>query len=266
MLKWFKGNYRSLIVVTLLIGSTLTMIRLKPAYELSRDTDLESRFRIAQAVLVLTLSYLIFNFLFGKWKEYRQLKNAHSQAQLDLLKSKMDPNFFFNTLNNLYGLAIEKSDETAPIILKLSDVMRYTIYSGAKKRVTLTEEIAHLHQYIEIHKIRYKKNVAIDIEEDIGNHEILIAPLLFINLLENAFKHGIESLTDNAFIRMEFLVTGQEVIFTIDNNYCPKEISTDGMGLTNLRQRLKLSYPKKHTFQIEKSETHYQATLKLLIS
>ena len=94
-------HIKTIIVLVLLTGSIISMIQLKSAYELERDSDLEGKFKYAQTVLILTISYVIFSFLFNKWKEYKTLKNAHAQAQLELLKRKMDPHFFFNTLNNL---------------------------------------------------------------------------------------------------------------------------------------------------------------------
>lgn len=261
MTKWLMRHSKTIIVLVLLTGSIISMIQLKSAYELERDSDLEGKFKYAQAVLILTIGYVVFSFLFNKWKEYKKLKNAHAQAQLALLKRKMDPHFFFNTLNNLYGLAIEKSDETAPIILKLSEVMRYTIYNGEKERVSLRDEIEHLRQYIEIHKIRYKKEVDIQLNEDLADSEFLVAPLLFINLLENAFKHGVESLTDDAFIHMSITAKDKKVSFEIENNYSPNTAVTEGIGLKNLEERLMLIYPKQHTLKIQNTDLIHKVTL-----
>lgn len=265
-MKWLMRHSKMIIVLVLLAGSIISMIQLKSAYELDRDAGFEERFKYAQLVLILTIAYVVFIFLFNKWKEYRKLKNAHSQAQLELLKSKMDPHFFFNTLNNLYGLAIEKSDETAPIILKLSEVMRYTIYNGEKELVSLRDEIEHLRQYIEIHKIRYKKKVDIQLKEDIVGKEFLVAPLLFINLLENAFKHGVESLTGDAFIQISIQATSNQVCFEIENNFGPSTAVAGGMGLKNLEKRLMLIYPKRHSLGIQKTDTIHKVTLALTIS
>lgn len=263
---WLKRHYKTIIVLAILASTIISMIQLKPAYELGRDSGLEERFKVAQLILILTIGYVVFSFLFNKWREYQKLKNAHTQAQLELLKSKMDPHFFFNTLNNLYGLAIEKSDDTAPIILKLSEVMRYTIYNGEKERVSLRDEIEHLRQYIDIHKIRYKKKVDIRLTEDLADKEFLIAPLLFINLLENAFKHGIESLTDNAFIQISIQATGNKVCFEIENNFGPSTAIVGGMGLKSLEKRLTLIYPKRHTLSIQKTDSIHKVTLVLTIS
>ncbi|MBO3697005.1 histidine kinase [Fabibacter sp. E12] len=257
---------KAIIVLIILISSTISMLHLKRAYELDRNSSSEEEFKIAQLIFGLTIGYVVFSFLFNKWKQYQQLKNSHAQAQLELLKSKMDPHFFFNTLNNLYGLAIEKSDDTAPIILKLSEVMRYTIYNGEKETVTLRQEIEHLRQYIEIHKIRYKTDINIQLHQELSTEEFLVSPLLFINLLENAFKHGVETLTVGAFINIYIKAKRNRVSFEIENNFLPSVYLHGGTGLNNLKQRLKLCYPKRHTFEVKATDGVYKAKLELTIS
>lgn len=242
------------------------MIKLKLEWELTRDSDIEDQFHIAYIIFILTIAYVVLSFLFSRWKQYKQLKNAHLKAQLDLLKSKIDPHFFFNTLNNLYGLVIEKSDEAGPVILKLSEIMRYTIYNGEKDLVSLKDEILYLQQYIDIHKIRYKKRVTIEFTDDIEDRDFMIAPLLYINLLENAFKHGIENLADNAFLDINLIAAGNHISFIIKNNYEVEEIKEGGHGLDNLKQRLELLYPTKHQLSIQQSEDLFRAQLDIWIS
>ncbi|OEK01115.1 hypothetical protein BFP97_06155 [Roseivirga sp. 4D4] len=263
MTQWLKRYVRTVIVIIILIGSSIAMAQFKQAYELDRDSNYENAFKFAQLVFFLTVAYVVFTFLFNKWKEYRSLKNAHSKAQLELLKSKMDPHFFFNTLNNLYGLAIEKSDDTALIILKLSEVMRYTIYNGEKEFVTLREEIDYLKQYIEIHRIRHKHNLDIEFKEELPSTEIRIAPMILINLLENAFKHGIEALTKGAYIKIDIKAHGRKVLLSIENNRLPGISKESGRGLTYLKERLSLVYPKKHNLKIERTENTFSVRLEL---
>jgi len=266
MFRWLQKQAIKIVIVAILLSSLVAMAHFKRAYELNRDSNDENIFKFSQLIFILTIAYVIFSFIFSKWKEYRVLKNSHAQAQLELLKIKMDPHFFFNTLNNLYGLAIEKSDDTAPVILKLSEVMRYTIYNGEKQSVTLREEIDHLRQYIEIHKIRYKDRVNIDIKEDIMDDKLSIAPLLFINLVENAFKHGAETLTAEAYIKIDIQSSNRKVIFVIENNKLPGISKEAGHGLNHLRERLVLLYPGKHNFSIEKTDFTYLANLELKLA
>ena len=142
-------------------------------------------------------------------------------------------------------------------------MMRYTIYEGEKETVKIGDEMEYLKNYIELHKIRYKKTVEIIFKHEVDT-SLAIAPLLYIILLENAFKHGIETLTENAFIHIDLFEDKDFIYFKIENNFDPKEISeAKGIGLTNLKRRLALIYPKKHELKVDKTNNIYKATLKI---
>ena len=192
-----------------------------------------------------------------------QIKNENAKTELLHLKSQVNPHFFFNTLNNLYGLVGSDAEKAQKLILKLSDMMRYSIYEGEKDLVTLDEEVAYLKNYIELHKMRYRKeiNVEFDVQMD---GEIKVMPLLFIILLENAFKHGIENLRKDAYVHLSMKTKNDKVLFEIENDFDaeqPKE--EDGIGLKNLKRRLELVYPKKHTLNSSTKENIYKAKLTL---
>ncbi len=223
----------------------------------------EFYFSLFQWACILAIAYLLLAWFFGKLSAYRQLKNDHTEAELALLKSKVDPHFFFNTLNNLYSLAIKKSDDTPVMIQKLSEVMRYTIYDGANEWVAVSQEITYLEQYVAIQLMRYKKKVTVDFDKNLHNPNASVAPLLFIMLLENAFKHGVESLTDKAFIKMKMTTTVGFISFKIENNFDPKPTQETGIGLTNLKRRLGLLYPKMHELTITTAASNYIAHLTL---
>jgi len=203
-------------------------------------------------------------WLYEQWKWVKGLQAEKTKAELSLLKTQINPHFFFNTLNNLYALTIKNSKQAPEVILKLSEMMRYTIYEGKKDIVSLEEEIIYLKNYIELHKIRYQKNVAIQFKHDIVKSDI-VAPLLFIILLENALKHGVESLTENAFVKMNLISNDKEIHFSIENNFDPKEISLEkGIGLENLKHRLSLIYPSNHELSIKKEGTIFKVDLKII--
>ena len=232
--------------------------------EMSMNEIHDIYFHISQLVFFLAVGNLVVNWLFKLWRGYRQLKNEKTEAELMLLKSKIDPHFFFNTLNNLYGLTLEKSDEAPEVILKLSEIMRYTIYEGEKEHVLLKDEITYLEKYLEIHKIRYKKKVQIDFNKSIVDDEIRIAPLLFIMLVENAIKHGVETLVNNAFINISISTSPGRMIFHIENNFEPRE-EAEGLGLKNLKRRLQLIYPNRHELTINTKESIFTANLMIEI-
>ncbi|WP_255362731.1 sensor histidine kinase [Tenacibaculum sp. MAR_2009_124] len=179
------------------------------------------------------------------------------------LQSQINPHFFFNMLNNLYGLVDKDSDKAKQLILKLSDMMRYSIYEGQKERVTLQQEIDFVRNFIKLHKMRYHKNITITFDVSVEDETLKIVPLLFIILVENAFKHGVEVLRNNAFVNIFINSEEAQVCFKIENNFDIDEKSETGIGLENLKRRLILAYPKKHDFTHTIQQDMYSAKLTL---
>lgn len=206
---------------------------------------------------------LIIDILVSHINKIVRLKNEQTQAELLHLRSQLNPHFFFNTLNNLYGLTIKNSKQAPEVILKLSEMMRYTIYQGEKSSVSIKDEITYLKNYIELHKIRYKKSVLIAFNHTI-DETLTLAPLLFINLLENAFKHGVDSLEEDAFIKMNLTNDPKVISFSIENNFEKTEKNQKGgIGLANLKRRLFLLYPQKHTLEFMSQNNIYKVILKI---
>ncbi len=233
------------------------------------SVDLEAYLKIKDNMHLLVLAVPVPIFLglclwfFEQWKWLQNLKAEKSEAELALLRTQINPHFFFNTLNNLYALTVKNSKQAPEVILKLSDMMRYTIYEGEKESVALKDEIAYLKNYIELHKIRYRKTVDFQFHQNIED-SLQVAPLLFIILLENAFKHGVETLTEDAYIHIDIMEEEGNIIFTIENNFDYKEVSENkGIGLTNLKRRLALIYPNKHELIMDQQDMIYKTTLKI---
>ncbi len=216
-------------------------------------------------IFFLPIPVLIFIWVFEQWKWLKNLKAEKAKTELSLLKTQINPHFFFNTLNNLYALTIKNSKQAPEVILKLSDMMRYTIYEGEKEEVKIQDEIDYLNNYIELHKSRYQKAVKINFDHDI-DPSISIAPLLYIILLENAFKHGVDSLAENAFIQIDLFERDHYIYFRIENNYDPNELNeSKGIGLKNLKRRLFLMYDRDHELNTEMKNDRYKTTLKIPI-
>jgi len=215
--------------------------------------------------IILTAPFfvMLLTWLYQQWKWLKTVESKKAKAELSLLKNQINPHFFFNTLNNLYGLIIEKSDDAPMVVLTLSDLMRYTIYMGKEDLVSLKDEIAYLKNYIELHRIRYRKAVDIVFNyAEVTNCQV--APLLFIIPLENAFKHGVESLTENAYIHIRMSIDNGVIHFEIENNFEKTEVNKSvGIGIDNLKQRLELLYPNKHKIQIEVKDSIYKFNLKI---
>lgn len=214
--------------------------------------------------LMLPIIYLITDR--HKQKQHiAYLQQETLKSELNLLKSQINPHFFFNTLNNLYGLAIEKSDLTEQVIYKLSQMMHFTIYEGRKHTVSVADEVQYLENFIELHQIRYDHQVDVRFEQQIADLQQRIPPLLFINLLENAFKHGVETQASDEFVHFKLTCDAQNIEFVIENNFEAKvkNKKAGGIGLQNLKRRLELLFPQRHEFDAQTQGNHYKTWVKI---
>ncbi|MEM6771345.1 MAG: sensor histidine kinase, partial [Bacteroidota bacterium] len=199
---------------------------------------------------------------YEQWRWLKNLQADKTKAELALLKNQLNPHFLFNTLNNLYGLAVEKADETPEMILKLSSLLRYTIYDGRADFVPLADEVTYLEHYLELQKIRLHRQVDISFTKDLADaHEI--APLLLIVPLENAFKHGVERHREESYLHLEVRTTPEVITFSVRNNYLPNLGHKPGIGLSNLQQRLEHIYPRRHELVIKQTPTEFSVSLKI---
>lgn len=217
--------------------------------------------------LSLSISVPVIYLLVDRFVRKNQLlkmKEEALRAELSLLKNQINPHFFFNTLNNLYGLAEEKSDLAPQLILKLSDLMRFTIYEGQKDRVFLRDEVAYLENYLAIQRIRIQTNkLDLVFKKSLEDDLVRVPPLMFIMLVENAVKHGVGSLTDGAFIHIHLQAGADWVRFDIENNFDDAGNQAGGIGLTNLKRRLALLFPGGHQLTMRVEGGVYKVSLKL---
>lgn len=208
-----------------------------------------------------------FKFIEFSWTQQRkqeELEKQNLEAELKLLKNQVNPHFLFNTLNNIYSLAYTNSKETAPMVLKLSELMRYMLYESDDKQVPLEKEIEYLKNYIELHKLKKSNgagNIQFTVDGDIKDKQI--APMLFIPFFENAFKHG--NIDKQAgYLKSELSVDGEAIIFNIKNSVGNlQKDENGGIGLENVKKRLKLLYPQKHQLEIVEQKDTFEVTLKI---
>lgn len=221
---------------------------------------------VASLLAFLLTITLILSWLFVQIKSIIRLKNEKTKTELLHLKSQISPHFFFNMLNNLYGLIEKNPKKAGKLVLKLSDMMRYSIYEGQKDWVTLVDEVEYLNGFIELHKMRYHKKIEVKFDHNIQEEKYSLMPLLFVILLENAFKHGVENLTENAYIHIDLSASKNEINFAVENNFDKDQLSDQqGIGLKNLKRRLELVYPKRHSLSFSVLENVYKAHLTLNI-
>ncbi|MCO4293559.1 histidine kinase [Solitalea sp. MAHUQ-68] len=195
---------------------------------------------------------------------------AHSKSELQLLQSQLSPHFLFNTLNNVYGLSITNHEKVPALLLKLSELLRYTVYDAKELFVQLAHEVEYLKNYIDFEKIRLGNRLNLKLNFDGIRHESFeIPPMLLIIFVENAFKHSRETRGEQIMIDIALSNTEDEVVFSIKNS-CFK-MATDalpqekhsGFGLESARKRLNLLYENRYTLTIKESENEYTVNLKL---
>ena len=201
--------------------------------------------------------------------EFKEINEKQLQTELTLLKSQVNPHFFFNTLNNLYSLSLQKSDEVPDVVLKLSDLMRYVLECGKKQKVSLSKEVEHIKSYISLEKLRYSRNFEIKFETDGNISKKTIAPMLLIPFVENAFKHGMFSKAKNSFLHISLKVVMNRLIFSVVNskpeNSLENNSNSTGTGLENVKRRLQLLYPERHDLEIIDTKDKYKIKLNIVL-
>ena len=188
------------------------------------------------------------------WTKQREfLLNTNKillENELKYLRSQIQPHFFFNTLNNLYSLTIDKSDKAPDLILKLSDLMKYFLYETGKEYQSLSNEIKHIKDYIDIEKLRYNEELKVSFNIRGAVKKTMIRPLLLIPLVENAFKHGARNSKKNSYITIDLKINSSEINFKVENSFSkstkPIKVQVGGIGLANIKKRLEINYGKEN--------------------
>jgi len=202
------------------------------------------------AVLALGTSIKVTESWYENEKQRKEMENQKLGAELSLLKSQINPHFFFNTLNSIYSLAIIKSDKTPEAVIKLSEIMRYIIYDTELKVVPLSREVEYIANYIELQRLRLTKDVKVIFKTDLGTEDSVIEPLLLLPFVENAFKHGVD-IEKGGEILIAIKQTGNMLQLHVENPLVEDETRSNGessgIGMNNTLKRLKLLYQDNFT-------------------
>lgn len=198
------------------------------------------------------------------------LLEEKKQAEMNVLKAQINPHFLFNTLNTIYANALKKDDKTPELILKLSDGFRYLFDQGQKEYVSLKQELKHLKDYVALQQERLSDKVTVEFSEDIENSEQLIAPLLLIPFIENAFKYTSLLKGENHLVSISITLIENQLSFHCTNPFdkeaeynADKSWVKSGVGQENIKKRLKLLYPERHSLQIEDISNLYKINLSI---
>jgi two-component system, LytTR family, sensor kinase len=249
---YLKKEYAAYIISVLLLIFLVCFIKV----------EIDSIYIVTKAVwlrtpghYISTLPYLLFSMGLSSWQV---MANAHqkekeradalqknqTEAELKWLKAQINPHFLFNSLNNIYSLVYQKSDEAAPMLLKLSDMMRYVMNDSNHNTVSIEEEIKYVEQFVELHglkKVNREKTQLTIVNDSSG---LQVEAMLFINFIENAYKHS--NLNEaGAWIKIAWHINNHQIIFSCSNtcNAADSKDTVTGIGLNNVKNRLALLYP-----------------------
>lgn len=202
---------------------------------------------------------------------YQQIFTDKLQAETNFLKTQINPHFLFNTLNNIYSLSLKQSSDAVIITQQLKDLIQYMVHDCSKEIVPLEGEIEFLKNYIALEKLRNKQeniDIELNVKGDAAGKEV--APLLLVNFIENAFKHGVKAGIDHAFVKINLYLMDNILSMEITNSK-PKATKSNnlsvqhngGIGIRNVRRRLEILYPKKHKLRINESKAEYMVHLNI---
>ncbi|MES2378441.1 MAG: histidine kinase [Bacteroidota bacterium] len=229
--------------------------------------------------LMFILLFLLFSFALGMLIKMAQVfireqvqvaerQAAQSRAELRLLQDQLSPHFLFNTLNNLYGIAIAEHEKMPALLLKLSELLRYAVYEAKELYVPLTDELAYLHNYITFEQLRLGERLNLETDiTTISDTNLQIPPLLLIVFVENAFKHSKDTRDEKIFISISLKLWEGAVLFSVKNSFGSEAIPENpngGLGLVNVKKRLELLYPGRYDLSISTGkEQFYTVHLRL---
>ena len=269
---WFKKQYIFfiLVAVTLILCVSYSKYELFSYFALHKSKHKMPPFHafvyfdflsnLLPVVFAMAIRYAQRNFSLEIAQKEAQ---AHKlQADLTQLRYQLQPHFFFNALNNIYSLIAFDPQKAQQSVHSLSKLMRHFMQNSDQKQISLAEEVDFLQQYISLMQLRLTDKTTVQVDFPKQVPQLTIAPLLFISLVENAFKHGV-SATTTTTLSFSLKVEGNTIIFKSENTKIPTQESlySSGIGIDNLKKRLTLLYPERHQYTIEEKEGKYIAQL-----
>jgi len=218
---------------------------------------------VIYVIALVSAIKLTFDWISVKSRNEKLIK-VQLETELQFLKTQIQPHFFFNTLNNLYALAIEKSNIVPQAILKLSEIMQYVLYEVKEPKIKLLREVNYIHTYLELEKLRFGSSVKSELRI-VGNiNDTEVPPLLFLPFIENCFKHGAKN-NDNIEVSITFDKKDTNLVFYVENsfNQSTNVVTKHGIGIKNVKRRLQLLYPNEFELKTNITQNNYAVELKI---
>ena len=246
-----------------LLGTQLQVYA--PRAFLSLDAALQNQMAYSTgSVFFFGIIRHIYNYTKLK-QATQQLRIEKQQAELNYLKSQTNPHFLFNTLNNIYSLARDKSDLAPESILRLSKILRFMLYETGGQYISIEQELKIIDDYIALEKLRYDDSLHVNFNHDIEDMKQAIPPLLLIPLVENAFKHGVSETRNQPFVDIHLSVNKRQLAFVVKNSI--EEFPGEGkvkenIGLSNLRRQLEMLYTD-YNLSVQQGASVFTTTLKI---
>ncbi len=264
-----KGDIQNYLILTLLTLVTNLTLMHWLTYTHCEECDFISSvfgsFLYTTGLLGIAVSIKISKITQQKMARINELQKLQHETELDNLKKQVNPHFLFNALNSIYVLAKENPKVAPESILKLSDLLRYQTYDAAKAKVGLTQEINFIYKYLDLEKMRRDHlKTTIEIKGDMNN--IPVPPLLFLPFVENACKYSNSISGENEFVNIVFDHKGTDLFFEIENNQGDhkgflQDAEYSGVGLENIRKRMKILFPNNHKLEIKETTAIYKSKL-----
>jgi two-component system, LytTR family, sensor kinase len=267
--------YGLFLLVTLLVCGTLSAV----IKEIYAHFGFKIFTIVAQSAFITLTGSILEEFnmimlttaikLAKDWIQNQQLLKEREkqclEAELNFLKSQIQPHFFFNTLNNLYSLTLKKSDFAPEVVLKLSDLMSYMLYESNAHYVFLTKEIAYLQSYLELEKLRVGHRLDLEFDTHGSTEGIKIPPMILILFIENAFKHGVKNNLNHIKMEISLKIDQGFLFFQVKNPVVEQYGSQGnvGIGLGNVKRRLDLLFGNNYALDLTNKERQYTASLKI---
>ncbi len=221
-------------------------------------------FNFQQKILLFLMAFF-FSLAFRIGARWRLAERERVTAELSHLKAQLNPHFLFNTLNSIYSLALEKSDDTPDAVLRLSGMMRYVMGDAKSDFVSLEQEIKYVRDYIDLQKIRFGNTVSVDFIIDGITVGKQIAPLIIIPFVENAFKYGVDPEEDS-FIYVHIRISETELQLEVKNKISrgmQQDEQRNGLGVQNTKNRLQHLYPSRYSLDLRETENEYLVVLNI---
>lgn len=221
--------------------------------------------------IALTVTVKVMKNNIQEKQKAEKLEKEKHIAELNFLKAQIHPHFLFNTLNNLYTLTLQKSDQAPTTVIKLSEMLDYMLYQCNDKQVPIHKEIQLLNNYIDLERLRYGDRLEFSFDQDIDNPESPIAPLILLSMVENAFKHGASGAIRKPKIEINIAVKDNLLKARVYNTK-PTQVQADpakykeGIGVSNIKRQLELIYPDAYTLQIDEKEGYYSVELEIQLA